>query len=352
MSPQIDGHPPTRPGLQADSSIIKTTGSKLESSVRKPVARRVEWIDTLRGFAVCLVAVYHVWIQLPAAARPVGVGWLDSVLGNYRMPALMFTSGILLDLSLRKPLGVYIVGKLRAIVWPWLLWTAIMVPLLGLKTYHDPEWWLNGTHTWYLMALTTAFAIALLTRPVPHWVVAIALLMIALLLKEYGESSVASIAQRWLWNDWFFFAGAALADRWQDVARAPRWMFTLALTLTILWSGWRLSLGAPGPRSLLTAAMALVGILLVIWVLTRLPDDAFIRGVNWIGRNSIVTYLAHWPAAIIIYRLLGEPGGWFGFLVVTLAALGVCVLMTWVRPFTKSLYHFPLPRRNKAVAVS
>ena len=314
--------------------------------------RRVEWIDALRGLAVFLVAIYHVWVHIPAGFRPVGMSWLDSVLGNYRMPALMFTSGLLLDLSLRKPTEVYIAGKLRAIVWPWFLWTAVMVMLIGQTKYDQLHWWLNGTHTWYLMALTTSFAIALLFRRVPHWIIALTLLAVALLLKEYGDSMVAGIAQRWLWNGWFFFAGAAMADRWQYVAKSPRWAVGLGFAVTIVWSGWRLHLGTAAGRSILTATMAIIGILLLIWVLVHLPDSWLLRSFKWIGENSIVTYLAHWPAVIILYRVMGSPTGWPGFLLVSTGTIAVCVLLTWLRPWTNWLYRFPLPTRQKAPVVS
>lgn len=316
----------------------------MESSVRKPVARRVEWIDTLRGMAVVLVALFHAWILLPPDSRPVGMNWLNSVLGNYRMPALMFTSGILLDLSLRKPVGIYIVGKLRAIVWPWLLWTAVMVPLLGMSHYRELLWWLNGTHTWYLMALTMCFAIAIVLRKIPHWIVALVLLGLSLTLGPAGA--------RWLWNAGFFFAGAAMGDRWQRVAEAPRWVVGVALTGTIIWSGWRLHLDAPGERTLLTTVMVLLGILLIIWVLVRTRPNWITRAFDWIGKDSIVTYLVHWPAALVIYRLTGGPVGWPGFLIVSVGSLAVCVLMTWARPWTKWLYRFPLPRKKKTAAVS
>ncbi|RHZ90307.1 acyltransferase, partial [Cereibacter sphaeroides] len=79
-------------------------------------------MDFLRGLSVLLVVVLH------ANTANIGgetVGWWAEVnrhLTPFRMPLLMFMSGMLLYRSLAKPLPVYIWGKFAAIAWPLAVW--------------------------------------------------------------------------------------------------------------------------------------------------------------------------------------------------------------------------------------
>ena len=81
---------------------------------------RLVWMDTMRGIAVFLVIYFHA-IGLSPVRPPEGFRVVDHLF-PFRIPALMFLSGMLLPRSLARPRGVYLQGKVSRILWPYLLW--------------------------------------------------------------------------------------------------------------------------------------------------------------------------------------------------------------------------------------
>ena len=69
------------------------------------------------------------------------------------------------------------------------------------------------------------------------------------------------------------------------------------------------------------------------------------RAVEWIGRNSIVTYLAHSPLLIPVGAVIAgsELGASASTLVSFVVVLGLCLALTLARPWTEWLYRLPLP---------
>lgn len=101
----------------------------------------------------------------------------NEAIGDSRLAALFVASGLLLDRSLAKGPSRYASGKLRMIVWPYLFWTALMIPLSMRSRPLDPLWWIwpSGSHTWFLITLASIY-VGFLTRIVrPGWI-ALALL--------------------------------------------------------------------------------------------------------------------------------------------------------------------------------
>lgn len=145
-------------------------------SVGEP--NRLEWVDWLRGLAILFVVFHHAVVAfvVVGVSPPDWALVTNSVVSPYRMPMLMFLSGLLLDRSLRKPTRVYIAGKLRRIGWPYLVWTMGIIvflvaasQLLGSGGYSiesilslilDPR-----TYTWYLAYLLLYYLLALVVPP-------------------------------------------------------------------------------------------------------------------------------------------------------------------------------------------
>ncbi len=104
-----------------------------------PRKARLQWMDMLRGSAIVLVMLWHssavpvlYGARMPEAVRAVNMFFLP-----FRMPTLMFLSGLLLPASLRKPLPVYYAGKFAAIGWPYLVFVLLDRLLQG----NDNPWW-------------------------------------------------------------------------------------------------------------------------------------------------------------------------------------------------------------------
>lgn len=126
---------------------------------------RFTWMDLFRGLAVVLVTANHAADESTSEA----IRGVMAALGDYRMPALLLLSGILLPRSLTKPTGVFISGKLRLIAWPCLVWSAVMLGIFGPELGLTWRWWLlaEPSHVWYLNALLMYYLLGLLLRRVP-----------------------------------------------------------------------------------------------------------------------------------------------------------------------------------------
>lgn len=308
------------------------------------VRQRYTWMDLLRGAAVLLVVQFHATVLLGEdTVRP--LHWLSNAAGSFRIPTLMFMSGLLLPRSLAKPVGTYSSGKVRAVVWPWLLWSAFMLPILGWDNAVNPLWWIAGpdSHTWFLSALVMLYAVALIARRVPPAVVSLAMLGVALLIQDPS--------QRWLmivdgtaWWGFFFFAGATMWGLLPRVLGAPWWLAAIGFTISTIFAIYAIKAGAIQMQYPVAAVISMIGVTTSLWFAARIPRVAPVRMVEWFGRRSIVTYLAHWPVMWVLLRTFDLPGGWLGFvlLFVPSVALSALLIQTW----PLSCYLFEWPRRR------
>ncbi|QGF23902.1 acyltransferase family protein [Raineyella fluvialis] len=297
-------------------------------------------MDLLRGAVVILVVVYHA-AHLQLLSSGDRGGWtVVYALMPFRMPTLLVLSGLLLENSLAKGTGRFVMGKVRGILWPWVIWMAITsIVLRGLN--EDPIGYIAiGTHLWFLAVLACAYALALVLRSVPNtWSAAALFVLAGLLQASHG------IIPLYLWFAGFFFAGAALSPvivQWQRAQ--PIWPIVLSVI------GLVGAVRQVGQRTVVTywpdqIVVSLAGVLSLLWVAHRIPRLAPIRALEWVGRNSIVTYVSHFP--------LLAPGGvvaMMGLAGISPAAtsagvLSVCIGLTYLRPWTEWLYTMPRWRR-------
>ena len=100
---------PSRVGRGGSADVDTTTDGAPRPP--GPVAarkQRYEWMDTLRGSAIVLMLVWHA-TAIPALVGipvPTALIAVNDALLPFRMPTLMFLSGLLLPAALRKPRAV------------------------------------------------------------------------------------------------------------------------------------------------------------------------------------------------------------------------------------------------------
>ena len=196
---------------------------------------RMRWMDILRGGAVVLVVIFHVG-NTSAAPQPVQM--FNDGLGSYRLAALFFASGLLLERSLAKGTARFLSGKLRHLVWPYLVWTAlIMLPLIGLSRGLDAAWWVypRGSHTWFLIVLATVYVVGLLTRWVPPGWIALGFLVTSQLIDRNGFA-LGVFVHEVSWWGFFFFVGVVLVRHLDVVLSAPVWLFLAGAGVTTTWA--------------------------------------------------------------------------------------------------------------------
>lgn len=307
---------------------------------------RMRWMDSLRGGAVLLIVVFHAALVQGFEGTPAPVYWLADATTPYRVPALMFASGMLLERSLRKQPTEFVTGKVRGLLWPWLVWTAVMAPLIGVPEVFSLAWWLGGTHTWFLTTLFVLYLAGMAARRVPAWVMAIAFFTAFRALDLIPEPGpYLHFLTEAGWFGGYFFAGAALGH-W-IMRGAPGWMILPTGLVAAAWAVYSVKAGGVGRPLVVAEIASLAGVVSACLVLARVPRIAPLRALQWVGRNSIVVYVVHWPVAV---AMAGYDGtGWVGILVRVGVMLAVCLSAIAVRESVPWLYQWP--RRTTAEAV-
>lgn len=301
-------------------------------------------MDLLRGAAVLLVVAWHVVTVPPLLGAPTPEPLKAPLiaLSPYRIPALLFLSGMLLPQSLGKGLPRYVSGKIRHLLWPFVVWTLIMAlvwPDLG-RLLQDQTWWRGSYHLWFLGVLGACYLLAPLIRYIPAWVWPVPMVLLSQVAPHMGLVRI-------LWFGAFFFAGAALARwvrSWQDTSPL------LAAVLGAVAVGYGIAaMVTPGLyqiRHVPSFVVSLVGLAALVWVAPRLGR------VGWLeraGRHSIVIYLVHFPVIALAYRALAAAGvdSWW-VLAPVLLAVGVGVPWLLLRWSGSWLFAMPALLRRRA----
>ncbi|MFC3399002.1 acyltransferase family protein [Microbacterium amylolyticum] len=251
-------------------------------------------MDFLRGVAIVLVIAWHA-PGIPSMLGSPMPDWLRTVndfLLPYRMPTLMFLSGLLVPRSLEKPLTRYYWGKYQLVLWPYLIWSGIhMVQHIPAGPITNPQNWIATGYLWFLFFIGVYYSIAPFMRYFPAWCPPTFFAIMALALPEGHPERFAYFAI-------FFFSGALVATHAKllDAILRGGWVIggaglvavafgTLATRVDTQYETW----GAP---------FSICGIAVAIYLASRVNGRSWTIPFRFIGRSSLVFYVAHFP---IIY---------------------------------------------------
>ena len=303
-------------------------------------ASRYQWMDVSRGLGVILIVIVHagsIYSGMGVSELPAWIRVLDLALAPYRVPLLVFLSGILLARSLAKGLPRFVTGKVKNLVWPYLIWTALIIAATG-----DPAAWLNvklwlgGTVLWYVMFLFIFYAVGLLFARVPFLVIATYALAISMLAPE--ETKFGS--RLFLLMSYFFvgaYAGQHI-DRFTEIIRS-RWtaaLFPIVIGISVYFTQ------QPGglKYSPYFAPLVIACIICMCSVLSMFASGRMISIFTFTGRNSLVYYVVHPPLYMLLYNLLFGMGILSPYLCIGLAlALGLTVptVLALCRPHSRAV---------------
>ncbi|GAA4099418.1 acyltransferase family protein [Nocardioides kongjuensis] len=224
---------------------------------------RQQWVDGVRGLCVVAVVLFHAEL----VAGP--LLWLSAInqdLAHVRMPLLMGLSGLLLARSLAKGPRRHLVGKARAVLWPYAVWASLDLAQVCVHLLATGE-------------------------PLPSDLARLAL---------YNPSG-------YLWFLAFLFCYHVLATP------LPPWLRSIGGPALVLLGGTL----APGDlhRFVTLAGWFLVGDLLGRVVGPRVPGVVtdLVGRIRWgilaaVGRQSVVYYACHLVVMVHAVRLVHQAG--------------------------------------------
>ncbi|APP78703.1 acyltransferase family protein [Xanthomonas hortorum] len=285
--------------------------------------KRDDWVDWLRGASVLMVIVLHAYgfafdaypeLRSGAAGESstlmLSIERINRSLAPLRMQLMFLLSGLFVARGLDKGIATYFSGKLRHVLYPYLIWSLLIFALReagSVLAKAEPIAWLdlgriavgNVALTWFLFYLFVFLAVIPLLRRLPAPLVLATTLLgsvcLGPLLRQ-GADPFYYFA--------FFYIGTLLAGRVPALLQqAPRWIWSLSClslcaivliaNLTALHGIWI------GYLPLVVIALPLV-IAAAIWA----NQQPAAQAIRYVGRNSVVFYLTHFPPFIVLAYLL------------------------------------------------
>lgn len=316
----------------------------------------------MRGAAVVLVVFNHAVIFATDTypSPPDAAVWLNGIFAPIRMPLMVFLSGLMLSKSLAKPAGTYMVGKLKAILYPFVVWVAI---ILGYEIVTDylrgrdftvPSAWSilvhSPGHTWFLLYLFVYYVVALVFSWVPAWTVATAALILAALPSE-GD------IDRFLMLFVYFVLGYYMARNRELLSRMTRTTgIVVALGAATLALTTMSVTGVPIRHMYWTAPLVAGAIIFCVFLGRNLQDRPGTRILEFGGRRSLVFYLAHWFPTLfgVIAAAAVLPESPYAAVASGLAVgIAVPLALAWLydrTPIVRAFFVWPFRARAVATA--
>lgn len=310
------------------------------------------WMDQLRGLAILLVIAFHgqtIMVRF-AEYSPPELSAILAFFAPFRMPLLMFLSGMLLSRSLAKPPREYFGGKLRSIGWPYVLWN---IPALAVMDNLSRNsmigmFVISSTYLWYLWFLL-AFYVAAWTMTkfrIPMWVGPVVGFIGAFGPDEFRISRFFFLFIFFMLGHLFVVSGGRAQ---LDKHRA--WLLPLSLAI-FLGAGLASSLRVAVQYQPLFVLAPVGGIVLCLYLAPSIRLGATSRALGYIGRDSIVFYVTHFVTIWVVVEGLQAAGvvnPWVMYVAGVVSAVSVGLGMTWLRQRSRiiaSLFAFPSPARR------
>ena len=327
-------------------------------------ASRIEWMDVLRGTSIVLVVFNHAILFANSSTGSPPLAWaLNELFAPIRMPLMVLLSGLLVAPSLARGARRYMVGKMRRVLYPYVVWSAIALLLLavwglrdglvgGADPLGDPVIWVWWTplqlllspveHLWFLYDLFLFYVIALAVRWIsPLWIVAGALVTAAL-IPDFEVRRFFFLLVFFMLGVWFSHRPGLL-----DRLLAKPWVVWLSAVVA-LGVVAAVALGGGIRYMAVSAPFVAAGIVLAIVLAKKVGAARWLRPLRFVGRDSLVFYLVHWwptSAGVALGAVTGN--GWVAIVVGFLAGLGVSAAIAWlVKLWPPVNWLFSAPQRR------
>lgn len=275
---------------------------------------QIDWVDAAKGMSILMVVLLY---SVYSVGEDMGqVGALHYAVGfmtPFRMPDFFAISGLFLARTLDRGTQRFFDRRVVHYAYFYLLWATIHITLKVALAQGDPAlaldqlaWSLVAPYgvLWfiYVLALVNVAVWALEALKVPHWLGLVGAAGLQIAPIHTGAYAVDQFAAYFV----YFYAGYALAPlffRTVELALAHK---RLAIGGLIAWAymngiavflpghmahpaSFDMGLAATPVLQLVYASLGILALFTLAGLLSSLPVMAWL---NWIGRHSIVLYVA------------------------------------------------------------
>ena len=263
---------------------------------------RVDWVDYAKGFCIVMVVMMHSTLGVEAAVGH--DSWMHAFVAfakPFRMPDFFMISGLFLSRVIDRDWRTYVDRKVAHFAYFYVLWVTIQfafkapglaaehgavgVAALYLESFIEPF----GT-LWFIYLLPIFFVVTKATRGMP--VIAIWLIGAALEIAhvQTGWTVIDEFANRFV----YFYTGYVLAARIFAIAATMQARPVPAgagLGLWALFNGFYVVMGLDA-QPFISLTLGLTGAVAVVSVSALMAKSDVFAPLRYLGRNSIVVYLA------------------------------------------------------------
>jgi uncharacterized membrane protein YcfT len=320
-------------------------------------APRVDWVDYAKGFCIVMVVMMHSTLGVEQAAGH--ESWMHHAVAfakPFRMPDFFLISGLFLARVIDRDWRTYLDRKVVHFAYFYVLWVTIQfafkapgfmaehgargVALMYLESFIEPF----GT-LWFIYLLPIFFVLTKLTRGVPVIVIWTVLAALEIAHIQTGWTAVDEFANRFV----YFYTGYILAPRIFQVAataQARPWLAALGLAVWAAFNGFYVVMGADG-KPFISLTLGLIGSVAVVSVSALMAKSDVFAPLRWLGKHSIVVYLAFFlgmagsRAVLLKTGIIPDLGT--VALLVTASGIAVAVGLFWAVRGTPLKFLFARP---------
>ena len=342
---------------------------------------RVGWVDIVKGMSIMLVVMMHSTLGVQNGLGETSwMGTLVEFARPFRIPCFMLVSGLFLHKTINGEWRQYIDRKVLHFVYFYVLWVAIQSIVKTPYWMNNGESGINIFHTylttfvqpfgtlWFIYMLPIFYLVTRLLRDVNWQLVLAGAIVLQILPIQTGSTLIDEFASRYV----YFYIGFVFYQRIFDWAEVAKNKHLMHIALIALWSVVNYILTQTVNAAQLTAgsglkladlplvslALGIAGALIMIGVGAVISQIKILRIMQWIGKHSIVIYLAFFlPMAISRVVLLDIGNGYLStgtiaLLVTLIATIVPMLIYLLVKKTGLGLWLFERPEIAKLNFVS
>jgi len=321
------------------------------------LGQRVDWVDYAKGFCIVMVVMMHSTLGVEAAAGH--ESWMHALVAfakPFRMPDFFMISGLFLARVIDRDWRTYLDRKVLHFAYFYLLWVTIQFAFkapglaaedgaLGVAQLYAMSFIEPFGTLWFIYLLPIFFVVTKLTRGVPVPIVWAILAALEIAHLDTGWTVIDEFANRFV----YFYTGYILADRIFAIASAAQARPLIAAAYLLAWAafdGFFVWHGLDA-KPFISLGLGLVGAVAVVTVSALMAKSDVFAPLRYLGRNSIVVYLAFFlgmagaRALLLKTALIGDLGT--VALLVTASGIGVAVALFWAVRGTRLKFLFERP---------